>query len=666
MEEAKQNATSSQATPATVGVSGRAQSVVRDPNIQLVDSLQLKTSSNLALDSGSSPAPLPQKAMPLESLPEPEANEDPLELPELAPEHLAFLASDRYVESGKIVQSQFALSDDDLSFLSEMDHAVLGGLIDLVQYIVALKGEFKNLNDEEKNRLIGYLLAYRYLPYDAELKPSATEASRSQQIPLPPVPYYRIYSKPMTYRGAAQEVARMAGVEFMGQAQERLRDIIVSRVKGIRTDAQVEEQLMRPQDQGGLGLVEEKSHAAREAINDMIARAHLVTEEAYAEWLNAERQGTHPAKPDAEQVPAPAAVASLDENEAAEIQKIAEGMPKPAREMNTVLDVAVREIAGRLSWKTKDAYLARRLENAISTRLRDVRSRNELFMKLMRDDNVGGLGLDRQEAERVVEDIEAGYKEFRAQIAGEEERMIEMQRIDQEQKIKARKQREAEEHARWYEEKVKAGQTRRAEQKNIFEQFKGYSQGKTSPIHPVEQKDLAKERARFGNLVPAKSVPSEAASTKANPTMRPPETSAIRVSAETARRQEASSGSRPRVEDVARPVASAEKLAGPLQEIGNMTLERFRRLGETPEVVTKRMTDLIALLENESFEKRLAGIQAWKTCPLQKQYLGLIAQSFMTKKSVGDLIAEKQKAGEPVLSAAEVQMIISLNRLLTF
>jgi hypothetical protein len=563
-----------------------------------------------------------------------------------------------------------------MTFLNEMDHAVFGGLIDLKQYVAALREEFPNLNNEEKSKLIATLLAYRYVPFGMDLKPTAEEVAKEQKLTLPKTPHYKIFSKPLTYMGAAHEVARAAGISLMGQTQERLRDIILSRVKGIRIDAQVEDQLKHSVEMGGLGLKEDHARITTETIADIIGRAKLVTEEEYSNWLSKEIHGDIEAKAAPETKPL--VTTPEQEEEEKEIAEIISKMPKAEQDNASVLAGSIRNILERLSWRPEDPYLQRRFTNMISTRLRDVRSRNEFFMKLMRDVKVGGLSLEREEAEKITNEVETGYNEFRGNVEKEEKERLSKQLEAQEKKVQERKRRETEDHAKWFEEKIKSKQAAEDEHKRAFEQLKVIAQGKTSPIeHPIEAKDKAKEKAAFGDLVPVKAPakkverpkeiipPAKKAEKKLEtPARKVPVKPVVKVSIETARIQKAAAGARPKIEDVQMPT-SAPRLAGPIQEIGNITLDQFRRLG-SPVDAAKRLEEKVGLLAEESFEKRIAGVQAWQGSPLQKKYLALLAEAFKAGKQVQALIEEKQQAGEDVLTSEELDAIMALNNKLRF
>ncbi len=618
-------------------------------------------------------------------------DEESFELPELTPQQFAFTTSTHYRSSSLLVKREFGLSDDDVVFLNEMDRAVFGGMITLHGYIAALREEFPRLDAKEKDRLISELLAYRFVPFDGSLSPNAQEAAQKAGIAMPArIPYYRIYDAPLTFRGAAHEVARMAGFTLVGPAQERIRDLIISRNKGIRNEAQVLDQLRRSAEQGGIGLSEEVAVAAQSAIEDLLGRAQLMGEEEYANWLNSKIHAVPSAASSTAQSSAEAP-STLHKDEEDEIRTIVARMPAQPIRRDTTLEVAVRAVADRLTWRSSDPYLQSRLENVISTRLRDVRSKNEVFIKLMRDEKVGGLGIDRKRAEEVTDEIEKGYVEFRGAIAQEEEYRIKEQLTDQQRKIEERKRREAEEHARWYEEKVKQRQGVTDQQKSTLEKLRTVvAHGMTTPIsvpmHPVEEKAQAKERAQFGELVPASpAIPKSVAPSPPEPqvSQQSPVTSSalktpsvrdvpvapvVKVSAETERMRKTAQGSRPKIEDIAAPKTSASSsstaLAGPLQEIGNMTLEHFRRISKDPKLAAKRVQDLVALLGEESFNRRTAGIQAWRSSPLQKQYLSLMTESFAAKMPVQKLVDSKQGSKADFPTAEEISAIIELNGIL--
>jgi hypothetical protein len=604
------------------------------------------------------------------------ASDDTVVLPDLTDAQIFFLESEAYRRSSEEIVREFALTENDLIFLNEMDHAVLGGLIDLNQYVEALRSEFPALNASEKDRLIGTLLSARFVPFAADLHPSAAEAARAAKIVLKPRSYYRVYESPLTFAGAAHEIALMSGIPLTSQTQERIRDAFMSKLKGVRGDRQVEELLARTADVGGVGASPDVAKTAVEAMTDIARRAELMDEREYADWLN---RKLHPAP----EIPAPKPAETEEEKE---IREIVARMPSGESESATALASSIRAILDRLSWKPDDPYLQRRLTNMVSTRLRDVRSRNEFFMKLMRDAKVGGLGLERKTAEQVTEEVEKGYAEFRNAVATEEKSKLDAQILEQEKKIEERKRREVEERQRWYEEKVASKKLSEEEGKKVFERLRIIARGETSPIElAVDQKDRAREKAAFGDLVPAprgtrasapsipapperivspSSKPAQAkpAEKKVAPDPRKiPNPPIVKVSAQTADLRKAAALQRPRLDDVMTPAGSGARLAGPLEQIGSMSIAQFRRLAPVPDAAAKRIEDLVGLLAQESFERRIAGIQAWQKSPIQAVYLKLVAEAFRNGKPVKALAEEKRKADGDMLSSEELDAIIKLN-----
>ena len=97
-----------------------------------------------------------------------------------------------------------------------------------------------------------------------------------------------------------------------------------------------------------------------------------------------------------------------------------------------------------------------------------------------------------------------------------------------------------------------------------------------------------------------------------------------------------------------------------------MTLTEFRRLAKDPEVAAQKIKQRIDTLAQESFERKVEGIAAWQSCPLQSSYMTLVSDSFRLGKPVVQLAEDKRKAGENVPSPAEISAIISLNSKLHF
>lgn len=111
--------------------------------------------------------------------------------------------------------------------------------------------------------------------------------------------------------------------------------------------------------------------------------------------------------------------------------------------------------------------------------------------------------------------------------------------------------------------------------------------------------------------------------------------------------------------------AAPTKLVGPVEELRSIALRDFRHLSKDPSEATLKIKDKIDLLENQSFAQKTAGIEAWRESPTNKLYLDILRRS-LEGKPVNDVIGEMEQAGSEVLTKAEFDAIMALNRTLRF
>lgn len=567
---------------------------------------------------------------------------------ELDPRIFDFLLSPVYAASVQALKRQHELSDDDTVFITDLERLVMAGQLDLEGFLAVLEDELgSRLPDVKRDALYSALLAEHFLPLGDFLKPSAQEVARTEELALPSAPHYQVYFKPLTYSGVATEVAATAGFFLMGgPIRERLRELIISKIKGVRVDSQAMEAMQRAIDFGGLGLDRAMAEKTLKAMNDILRRAQVMSEDEYAAWLSDEALK--------KSAPASAAPAVSHDPEDEEIARIQARMPQPVVDASSELAKAVETTLQRIPNKPADEYLLKRLRNVISSRLRDVRSALEVKQLLMRDVKVGGLGQDTANADTLAKQIEAAYQEFHVSIADEEKRKIEMQLEEQKRKVEERRRKEAEEHAKWYEEKIrtrKAGEEERSKALEAMRQL-----GKTTPIHPVDLKEKKAETAKFGPMVPANLNVCPIGAASAAKTE-------VRVSQATAELSQAARGAKPKVDGVA---YAAPQLVGLVGELSLMSVAEFRRLSKNPQDAVRKITEKIETLGQESFEKRIEGVQALRNSPLQTAYLSLVGEGFRSGKPMTALAEEKRKAGQDTLSSDEIGAIVQLNSALHF
>ncbi len=224
-----------------------------------------------------------------------------------------------------------------------------------------------------------------------------TSLLNDQQIATATWPQFRVLFRPLTYSGAASEVAALVGVSLINPHQrERLRDLIMSRAKGIRVDAQIRDALLRPIDFGGLGLSQEMADKTIRAMNDLISQVQVMSEDEYANFLAEESH---------KKIEATAKKAESASSEDPEITAIRAKMVSPTVPQS-VLEESVEKTVMSLSNLPTDPHLTSRLRHIVSSRFRDIRSAFEMRQMLTRDVGVGGMGFDEAISAQIAEAVE--------------------------------------------------------------------------------------------------------------------------------------------------------------------------------------------------------------------------------------------------------------------
>ena len=104
------------------------------------------------------------------------------------------------------------------------------------------------------------------------------------------------------------------------------------------------------------------------------------------------------------------------------------------------------------------------------------------------------------------------------------------------------------------------------------------------------------------------------------------------------------------------------KLTGPLEEIEQISLRDLRRFTQNHQGFADRTMERIKILENESFEKRMMGIAAWRKSLLYQQYLNVIQNSLERNISIPEMIGAVTEAESQNMSLREWQTVNRLNR----
>jgi len=124
----------------------------------------------------------------------------------------------------------------------------------------------------------------------------------------------------------------------------------------------------------------------------------------------------------------------------------------------------------------------------------------------------------------------------------------------------------------------------------------------------------------------------------------------------------APSDTRPQMHDI-KPMP---KVMGPLEELQFLDLLNFRRLGKTPAESTAKVFAKIKLLEEDGYDKMVAGVHAWRQSLVNRLYLALVREAVNKNRPLQEELAERQKENKESLNWEEIQAILTLNSKLVF
>lgn len=118
----------------------------------------------------------------------------------------------------------------------------------------------------------------------------------------------------------------------------------------------------------------------------------------------------------------------------------------------------------------------------------------------------------------------------------------------------------------------------------------------------------------------------------------------------------------PKVTDV----TYKQRLVGPVQELGTLTLADFRRMSSDPTEAARKVLDKLHLLEGMAFEERMKGVKAWRNSPISVLYIAMAREALMGGTSIHEVATARRNSSKESLSPAEIQAIIKLNSAMKF
>ncbi len=122
----------------------------------------------------------------------------------------------------------------------------------------------------------------------------------------------------------------------------------------------------------------------------------------------------------------------------------------------------------------------------------------------------------------------------------------------------------------------------------------------------------------------------------------------------------------PTYREVVTDVRAPSKVMGPIEVLGSLQVEDFRRLGGTPLACTMKIAEELEVLGQDSFAQRAAGIAAFRQSPVFKLYLTLGQLAMERKEEVREIVELMKAQSKPSLTEPEFEAIGALMRQFRF
>lgn len=113
-------------------------------------------------------------------------------------------------------------------------------------------------------------------------------------------------------------------------------------------------------------------------------------------------------------------------------------------------------------------------------------------------------------------------------------------------------------------------------------------------------------------------------------------------------------------------VQAPSQLVGPMEELGEMSLEEWRNFGPDMNIRVQKIREKIDLVAEDSYEDRAKAIDAWKASPLYKLYVEIGHKSMEEEGGVEKVIAQHEGGSDKTLTVEEFDAIVDFNRSIQF
>ncbi|MEK7512078.1 MAG: hypothetical protein AAB575_03645 [Patescibacteria group bacterium] len=104
------------------------------------------------------------------------------------------------------------------------------------------------------------------------------------------------------------------------------------------------------------------------------------------------------------------------------------------------------------------------------------------------------------------------------------------------------------------------------------------------------------------------------------------------------------------------------RLVGPVQELQIMTLKDWRALGKDEKQSLAAILEKFQVLKAQSLRSLIQGREVWKKAPIFQLYLAMTFQALREKRSIAQVIDQRQVENKETLTMSEYEAFAELNR----
>jgi len=369
----------------------------------------------------------------------------------------------------------------------------------------------------------------------------------------------------------------------------------------------------------------------------------------------------------------------LEEKTGIQEEKKAEALKKET----PLIDVnqATKQVFQKIDLSFSDPELENRFKNIILSFFRDIRTAIETKIILKRETQVGGMGLNQEATDKIIDIL----KEFKPRIdqkQAKREQLIKISslsgtlplsplpadNIERIAQIETRIQMPVVKPAEVKKEDVVSVPKPQVVEKQVLPVVSPRPEVKKEiPISPVLKQVpppappvVKKETIEIKKEIKPEPQFSSPKVVSPMPNV-PPAAVKEPVRIEIPIHRPFHGTNKPAVEEV----KVKPRVYGPIDELRTITLADWRRWG-LPKQAAKTIQDKINLLAEESLVKKAEGIKAWKESEINQLYLDIGAESIDQGKSVSEIISQRQTQNKFTLTEEEFNAVVELNQKLRF